>query len=741
MYVSEALLLGMFQFVDRHLLEISMAQAGGSLEKFFQRVKQNSLAETLDEYGVLGRRPDLPELAIPDAVWAALLAKTPSLQVFPIGQWTEYAVKTTALNIFANNNKVNDLSFDDVLLQYASNFLFQLCMNQFRRSDAEAGIVNGVRYNFMGRNKVAPIHAEESFRQFLFNQCNDRVRDTLTDWKKHLRKISSQIKDNEPFSGKPLVNVFVGARLPSDGTENYDMVKDPLRLMLHTPSSNISFNIYKDSSSIFKGLENCLGACPTSLVRDLLDIGAITYMADIHTERAHHLERKLGILMPVRHPDIWQNVKDKLEQTVSFLGGDSVSFTFTKKADRLQPIDAFSVSSDEKRCVSLFSGGLDSTAGAIWLLNNGFKPIFISQYANAKLAGYQKKLLERIEKKFLFSLSPKLIDELNPGELSQVLSDQFKDHGHALGQSAFVAEKTKEDQWSVVTGEKEYYIQRTKKSLDVYSRRFQQEIQHIGFFVGRSRKRKRVYHRLPGPSPTPIPQFLRSFLFLSLATSIAIEEGIDKIFIFENGPVALNPQFSEARVNTQTAHPSFLARYAELIKAAFNVEIKIEDPFLYSTKGEVVRHFNDIDDEDLLSYTTSCWAWSRVPLMAKQQGETGFKGKHCGSCLPCILRRVAVQSAGLFESKDEYVRDGFKSYLDMPTKDIVALDDFIRYCQFIRGKQNSSNKQSIELSPDFSIYESDIDCNDLLDMYRRHADEVLNVCFGNSQQIADRFSE
>lgn len=668
MKVSDVLLQDTFHFVDRHRLETSMAQAATALLAFISSVKQQSLTKALDEYGILEReRGLLDDLVIPDAVWAAILTQHPSLQAFPFGRWTENAIKKTAVSVFLKDGEVSTWTPDDVLLRFLSHYFFELCINQFRRSDAQAGLAKGFRYNFAGKKRVAPLAAESSLRQFLLHQCEEKAGKSLPWLKTYLERNHLQIKKREQRLGKPFVNVAVGAKLPSNLYDRYEVDEDLQRLMLHTKSSNTSFHIYGDSSHVFDGLEHCLGIRPHSLVRDLLDLGAITYMADIHIQRVHHLGRRLGILIPVRHPEIWRGAQDKLARAVSFLGRDSVSFSFTEQKERLQPVDAFSVASDD-RCICLFSGGLDSTAGALWILHKGLKPIFISHSASPRLAGMQKQLIEQLKK------------------------------------------------------------------------RFKQEIHHVGFFVGRSRVRKRVWHRLPSPPATPVPQHLRSFLFLTLATGIALEEGIDTVYVFENGPVALNPQFSEARVNTRTAHPSFLARFSELIQAVFSVEIQYVNPFLYHTKGEVARQFLEYDMPDLLADTTSCWAWCRIPLMAKQKGRTGFQGVHCGACLPCILRRVAVDNAGLQEWDTTYLMDIFTLYPKIQEKDIIALEDYLRYCQFVLGHTGPTSTELLELTPDFSVYERSVDCDALVDMYQRHAHEVHGSCFQRSQPMAKRWS-
>jgi len=130
------------------------------------------------------------------------------------------------------------------------------------------------------------------------------------------------------------------------------------------------------------------------------------------------------------------------------------------------------------------------------------------------------------------------------------------------------------------------------------------DIPHCKVYISSSRISKigRRSEHYKGINPN---QLLRSFLFLSLATAIAYELNIDKIFLFENGILSINIPLSESRFNTRTAHPIVLYLYQELINNIFKKNIKIENPFLYETKSETFRYL-DIDKVDLINNTISC---------------------------------------------------------------------------------------------------------------------------------------
>ncbi len=253
---------------------------------------------------------------------------------------------------------------------------------------------------------------------------------------------------------------------------------------------------------------------------------------------------------------------------------------------------------------------------------------------------------------------------------------------------------------------------------------FDKELQHIPIYVARA-KGKEVRGRLPSAPHSIMSQHLRSFLFLSLASAVALQSGIGRIYIFENGPVALNPDFSEARVNTRTAHPHFLEFFADFLKASLAVEINVENPFLHSTKGEVASIINNPGLLSLAGETNSCWNWFRVHLLAHQQSVQHFDGTHDGDCLPCVIRRIAMHRANLWNSDARYLNDVFKRFSDLPRDSVSAIADYVRFCMNVRGL---SAAELMYFAPDFSVCAGGAAPEKLMTMYRRHADEVIS-CF------------
>ncbi len=224
---------------------------------------------------------------------------------------------------------------------------------------------------------------------------------------------------------------------------------------------------------------------------------------------------------------------------------------------------------------------------------------------------------------------------------------------------------------------------------------------------------------------TELYQHGRSFLFLSLATAVALSKGIAKVRVYENGPVALNVAFSEARFNTRTTHPVLFLMFRKLIKAIFDVDIRLENPFELLTKGEVVELLSE-EQHSALHLTNSCWGYSKVQLLAKRANAKGFGGKHCGRCIPCVWRRAAVRRANLCQFDDRYLWDAvpenrWGDFLDR--RHLTVLLDLYRACQ--TGVAARTDDELLDLTPDLD----EIGPGTLAErvaMHRRYAQEIVD---------------
>lgn len=142
----------------------------------------------------------------------------------------------------------------------------------------------------------------------------------------------------------------------------------------------------------------------------------------------------------------------------------------------------------------------------------------------------------------------------------------------------------------------------------------------------------------------------RSILFLALAAccAAAISElnltQRTPLLIPENGLIALNPPMTTRRrgpLSTRTAHPYYLASLQTLFDDV-GMEIEIQNPFEFMTKGEMIKSCNDQKlIQSLAPKTISCGKWKR-------------RNQQCGKCVPCLIRRSSIFSASVVEPQDLY---------------------------------------------------------------------------------------
>lgn len=117
---------------------------------------------------------------------------------------------------------------------------------------------------------------------------------------------------------------------------------------------------------------------------DFLNIALAVTAADTFVLRKNAEDgwtRHLRIKLPLSEPSVWETVRNDLEKALHFLSGDIWEFEFSsgfmgykvnqEKRNRAKEYH-------DLNCISLFSGGLDSAIGAIDLLSQGRKPLFVS---------------------------------------------------------------------------------------------------------------------------------------------------------------------------------------------------------------------------------------------------------------------------------------------------------------------------------------------------------------------------
>ncbi len=683
----------------------SLFKIQSGLNDFVKKTQNQSINEVFKNKAV-NNGADLDGWTLPDAIWKDICKKHPDLTLYPLGEKVERSIKKMVISLIEKKNDSNEFELSDngivksfkksnceeLFKEFLTHYLFEISIDYLRRPKAFCSEFNFqkkvIKENGVTRKQfsVRSIKAENSYRENLLEKCRSIAVDFSPIFlsegceKEYAEKVIQQIKQ----SG---INISALKKELSEAEKNVEntcvnifdggIPKDNYDTSLLFNKNVRQFGIHKEVPNVdfsFKNESDSKEAPPESeqvfdsLIQDLIDIGVAVYMSDIYSERRHDLQRNFEIIIPVRNLDDWNPFKRKLESTISLLGRDNVSIYFVQKETK----------KDEQKVKQIIDFNEKNHQNrCVCLFSGGLD----------SLAGVKWALKEH-KKPILIShySNPKLLSIQNT-----------------------LVEKLKELKIGKV---------------------------HYCYFKVAKSRNKKVSYPLPSPPWSLMPQFLRSFLFLSLACAVALKNKISNVYMFENGPVALNPMFSEARINTMTTHPHFLKSFQSIINSVFEKDsykpVCIENPFKYETKGQIVEKYLNQKFKELIMETNSCWNYARVPRIAKLSKNELEVKRHDGVCLPCIIRRVALQKVGM-NNASHYLSNVFgcieNEDITKCNKELtLTIADYLRFCQNIRSKNDI---ELLLFAPDFSVYEDGINPPELIQMFKSHAIEFID-CFKNA---------
>ncbi len=171
-----------------------------------------------------------------------------------------------------------------------------------------------------------------------------------------------------------------------EDTKYFSMYTNPRRINVGCFGTTLIKDIRRD------------GLRPSEKVWDFNTIALAVAVADNSLTRKNSADgwtRQIDLTVHLCNPSVWEPVKFKLEKTLRLLTGDFWSLTF--KNGGINPPRARRLKRFECDCVSLLSGGVDSLVGAIDLVAENHKPIFLSQKVRGD-AETQRAYAERIRK-------------------------------------------------------------------------------------------------------------------------------------------------------------------------------------------------------------------------------------------------------------------------------------------------------------------------------------------------------
>lgn len=219
----------------------------------------------------------------------------------------------------------------------------------------------------------------------------------------------------------------------------------------------------------------------------------------------------------------------------------------------------------------------------------------------------------------------------------------------------------------------------------------------------------------------------RSFLFFAIG--VFAGTGLGKPFalqIPENGLIALNAPLDQLRLGshtTHTTHPFYVARWNDLLNIlGFNA--KVQNPFWKMTKGEMIKASkNRAFLARTMAHTLSCSS----PTKSRWKGGNE---RHCGYCLPCLIRRAAIDyGAGKGADKTEYTIDNLRDHpLNSKRAEGVQIRSVQHALNMLKNHPEISSTIIHKPGPlsDLTVEEQ----GDLSNVYNRGLNEVGSILDG-----------
>lgn len=179
----------------------------------------------------------------------------------------------------------------------------------------------------------------------------------------------------------------------------------------------------------------------------------------------------------------------------------------------------------------------------------------------------------------------------------------------------------------------------------------------------------------------------RSLLFFAMGLYACYHISPDiPLIVPENGTISINIPLDRGRrssCSTRTTHPTFIKRLEDAL-SAIGIHNRLYNPYRLKSKADMmVDTFSNPEKKRILIdlYNESCSCAKRSHTKWWDRRDV----RHCGKCLPCIYRRVALHAVGLddpaqlgidiFHSPHFHITD----HSQQSSSDVRSLLYFLRY--------------------------------------------------------------
>lgn len=213
-------------------------------------------------------------------------------------------------------------------------------------------------------------------------------------------------------------------------------------------------------------------------------------------------------------------------------------------------------------------------------------------------------------------------------------------------------------------GVKEYQNQIIDKLINEYSL---SAYNFFGFHAAPVKKDKSM----------PVEQTTRTRSFMFFAHAIILGSGMNKeikLYIPENGLISLNIPMNTTRLgssSTRTTHPFYMGRLQELLNN-IGLRTTLVNPYQFKTKGEMIVECRN--HQFLVNHISTTMSCSHPD--PRWEGYTS--ASHCGTCLPCVIRRASILKANVTDQstyRDPNFQHGHQAQMELLSYK-VGLKDF-----------------------------------------------------------------
>ena len=221
----------------------------------------------------------------------------------------------------------------------------------------------------------------------------------------------------------------------------------------------------------------------------------------------------------------------------------------------------------------------------------------------------------------------------------------------------------------------------------------------------------------------------RSIIFFALglltASALDAAHGGDAVplVVPENGLISLNVPLTKARLgswSTRTTHPHTIALLRDATHR-IGLVTPIETPYAGTTKGEMLLSVAARDRalaEKLIEVTVSCAHPNHSRYLAEEQ-----RRPHCGTCVPCIIRRAAAQRAGVDDGR--YTFDLPGALPELRDRDSDRASDPLAFMYALETRRRPARPLDIAKSGPLHALAAD-ELGALLRVYDAGMDEVAH---------------